>query len=173
MLPWAIVASKVAFPLSLSLSWTYYAIIFGGANIFSFVVVSVVHFIWLCRVLGERSRQTQHTVPSWQIMDKTYSIYSGNEWDTRKETVSHLHSGHKTTGRTQPGSWFSGVTHEASWRNNPLGRMICEFRKTARLRRFLIRNVTTKTNEACRWGRVINWRRVMNWECGRLWEVAN
>lgn len=48
MLPWAIVASKMAFPLSLS--WTYYAIIFGGANIFSFVVVSVVLFMWLYRL---------------------------------------------------------------------------------------------------------------------------
>ncbi|CAG8422351.1 unnamed protein product, partial [Penicillium salamii] len=48
MMPWAIVASTMAFPLSLS--WTYYAIIFGGANIFSFVVVSVVLFMWLYRL---------------------------------------------------------------------------------------------------------------------------
>jgi hypothetical protein len=56
MLPWAIVASKMAFLLSLS--WTYYAIIFGGANVFSFVVVSVILLFWLYILLKGKVKAT-------------------------------------------------------------------------------------------------------------------
>jgi hypothetical protein len=49
MLPWAIVATKISFPDSLS--WRYYAIIFGGANVFDFLDVSVTLLIWLYRLV--------------------------------------------------------------------------------------------------------------------------
>lgn len=50
MLPWAIVVTKISFPHSPS--WTYYAIIFGGANVFNFIDASLVDFIWLYRLEG-------------------------------------------------------------------------------------------------------------------------
>jgi hypothetical protein len=49
MLPWAIVVTKISFPDSLS--WRYYAIIFGGANVFDFLNVSVTLLIWLYRLV--------------------------------------------------------------------------------------------------------------------------
>ncbi|KAJ5116072.1 hypothetical protein N7456_000420 [Penicillium angulare] len=48
MLPWAIVVTTVT--LSKSLSWTYYAIIFGGALVFDFFDVGLTLLIWVYRL---------------------------------------------------------------------------------------------------------------------------
>lgn len=49
MLPWAIFVTKVTLPQSSS--WTYYAIIFGGANVFDFFDVSLTVMVWIYRLL--------------------------------------------------------------------------------------------------------------------------
>ncbi|KAJ6003681.1 hypothetical protein N7522_006373 [Penicillium canescens] len=48
MLPWAIVVTKCSFPDSSS--WRYYAIIFGGANVFDFLIVGATLLLWLYRL---------------------------------------------------------------------------------------------------------------------------
>ena len=48
MLPWAIVVTKMAFPPVSS--WSYYAIIFGGANVFDFFDVSFTILLWLYKL---------------------------------------------------------------------------------------------------------------------------
>lgn len=48
MLPWAIVVTAVDLPKSLS--WTYYAIIFGGALVFDFFDVGLTLLVWIYRL---------------------------------------------------------------------------------------------------------------------------
>jgi hypothetical protein len=48
MLPWAIVVTKTSF--TPSLSWKYYTVIFGGANVFDFLAVSITLLVWLSRL---------------------------------------------------------------------------------------------------------------------------
>jgi hypothetical protein len=49
MLPWAIVVTTVSIPTSSA--WTYYAIIFGGSLVFSFLDVGLVITIWAYRLM--------------------------------------------------------------------------------------------------------------------------
>jgi hypothetical protein len=49
MLPWAIVVTTVSIPTSSA--WTYYAIIFGGSLVFSFLDVGLVVTIWAYRLM--------------------------------------------------------------------------------------------------------------------------
>ncbi|KAJ5369930.1 uncharacterized protein N7496_006022 [Penicillium cataractarum] len=49
MLPWAIFVTKITLPQSST--WTYYAIIFGGANVFDFFDVSLITMAWLYRLV--------------------------------------------------------------------------------------------------------------------------
>ncbi|KAK3317620.1 hypothetical protein B0T19DRAFT_446575 [Cercophora scortea] len=49
MLPWAIVVTVVHF--NQEQAWTYYSVIFGGANVFSFINVSVTLVFWARRLM--------------------------------------------------------------------------------------------------------------------------
>ena len=48
MLPWAIFVTKITLPQSSS--WTYCAIVFGGANVFDFFDVSLIAVAWIYRL---------------------------------------------------------------------------------------------------------------------------
>lgn len=54
MLPWAIVVTTITLPKSLS--WTYYAIIFGGALVFDFFDVGLTLLIWIHRLSRGKTR---------------------------------------------------------------------------------------------------------------------
>ena len=48
-MPWAVAMTVRSFPESVA--WTYYAIVFGGALVFSFVVVGIVLSVWAFRLM--------------------------------------------------------------------------------------------------------------------------
>ncbi|KAE8309960.1 hypothetical protein BDV41DRAFT_579933 [Aspergillus transmontanensis] len=59
MLPWAIFVTKITLPQSSS--WTNYAIIFGGANVFDFFDVSLITMAWLYRLVKGKVKITPTT----------------------------------------------------------------------------------------------------------------
>jgi hypothetical protein len=60
MLPWAILVTTTTFPQSSS--WTYYAIIFGGANVFDFFDVSLAVTVWIWRLTKGKIKVTMREV---------------------------------------------------------------------------------------------------------------
>lgn len=46
--PWAIVVTVMKFKEDQA--WTFYSVIFGGANVFSFIVVAIVLGAWVWRL---------------------------------------------------------------------------------------------------------------------------
>ncbi|KAJ5555269.1 hypothetical protein N7461_003739 [Penicillium sp. DV-2018c] len=53
-LPWAIVVTVTSLPKALA--WTYYAIIFGGALVFSFIIVNSTAALWAYRLMQGKIR---------------------------------------------------------------------------------------------------------------------